>query len=160
LVLPFELSELPSCHLAVKTGGIFSDPVLLVDGKPVHAAKDGSFTVLGEDAAPVTVRLVNRGLDMIPDVSVEGRTVVLIKPLRWYDYAWCLLPVLFYLVALPGVLSGVLGAFMTYFNLRLFRTIKSPFAHYFIVALVSVLSLAIYFWGTFLVLHAMVPAKK
>jgi hypothetical protein len=154
LVLPFELSELPSCRLAVRTGGIFSDPVLLVDGKPVHAAKDGTFTVLSEDASPVTVALVTRGLDMIPDVKVDGRTVVLAKPLRWFDYAWCLLPILLFLVALPGALSGILGAFVTYFNLRLFRTVRSPFAHYFLVAFVSVAALAVYFWGSVIVLNA------
>jgi hypothetical protein len=154
LVLPFELPELPSCRLAVRTGGIFSDPVLLVDGKPVHAAKDGTFTVLSEDASPVTVALVTRGLDIIPDVKVDGRTVVLAQPLRWFDYAWCLLPILLFLVALPGALSGVLGAFVTYFNLRLFRTVRSPFAHYFLVAFVSVAVLAVYFWGSVIVLNA------
>ena len=158
MVLPFELSELPSCRLAVRTGGIFSDPVLLVDGKPVHAAKDGTFTILSEDASPVTIALVTRGLDMIPDVKVDGRTVGLAKPLRWFDYAWCLLPILLFLVALPGPLSGVLGAFVTYFNLRLFRTVRSPFAHYFLVAFVSVAALVIYFWGTLFVLSANAPA--
>lgn len=157
MVLPFELPELPSCRLAVRTGGIFSDPVLLVDGKPVHAAKDGTFTVLGEDASPVTVALVSRGLDMIPDVRVDGRMVVLAKPLRWFGYAWCLLPVLLFLVAIPGAVSGVLGAFVTYFNLRLFRTIRSPLAHYAVVALVSVAALALYFWGTLFVLSATSP---
>jgi hypothetical protein len=152
LVIPFELYELPSCRLAVKTGGIFSDPILLVDGKPVRAAKDGTFTVLGEDAAPVKIRLLNRGLDLIPDVKVEDEIVVLRKPLRWFDYAWCLLPILLFLVAIPGPLSGILGAFVTYFNLRLFRTIRSPIAHYIVVALVSVASLALYFWGSIIVL--------
>jgi hypothetical protein len=101
LVLPFELSELPSCRLAVRTGGIFSDPVLLVDGRPVQAAKDGTFTVLGEDAAPGKIRLLNRGLDLIPDVRVADRTVVLMKPLHWFDYAWCLLPVVMFLSPYP-----------------------------------------------------------
>lgn len=159
MVLPFELAELPSLRLAVRTGGIFSDPTLLVDGRPVHAAKDGTFTVLGEDAAPVKIRLLNRGLDLIPDVLVDDRTVVLMKPLRWFDYAWCLLPVALFLVAIPGVLSGVLGAFVTYLNLRLFRTIPSPFAHYTVVALVSIVALALYFWGTLFVLSAIAPAK-
>ncbi len=104
MVLPFELAELPSCRLAVKTGGIFSDPILLVDGKPIRAAKDGTFTVLGEDAAPVTISLLNRGLDLIPDVRVNDRTVVLMKPLRWFDYAWCLLPVLPNVVTSPPAL--------------------------------------------------------
>lgn len=159
MVLPFELSELPSCRLAVRTGGIFSDPVLLVDGKPVHAAKDGTFTVLGEDASPVTVSLLSRGLDMIPDVKVDGRTVVLVKPLHWFDYIWCLLPVALFLVALPGALSGILGAFVTYFNLRLFRTIRSPLAHYAVVALVSIATLALYFWGSLFALHALAPTS-
>ncbi|MES2459418.1 MAG: hypothetical protein V4671_02455 [Armatimonadota bacterium] len=157
MLLPFELAELPSCRLAVKTGGIFSDPLLLVDGKPIRAAKDGTFTVLGEDAAPVTISLLNRGLDLIPDVRVNDRTVVLMKPLRWFDYAWCLLPVLLFLVAIPGPLSGVLGAFVTYLNLRLFRTIRSPFAHYFVTVLVSVLTLAAYFWGSVIILSAVSP---
>ncbi len=153
MVLPFELSELPSCRLAVKTGGIFSDPVLLVDGRQVKAAKDGTFTVLGEDAAPVRIRLLNRGLDLVPDVRVEDRTVVLRKPLRWFDYAWCLLPVLMFLVAIPGALSGILGAFVTCFNLRLFRILRSPLAHYPLVALVSIAALALYFWGSLFVLN-------
>lgn len=157
MVLPFELSELPSCRLAVRTGGIFSDPTLLVDDKPVQAAKDGTFTVLGESAEPVTVRLVTRGMDMIPDVRVGDHTVVLRPPLRWFDYLWCLLPVLLFLVAIPGAISGVLGAFVTYLNLRLFRTIRSPFAHYFVVAFVSVAALALYFWGSVIVYSAMNP---
>ena len=157
LVLPFELSELPSCRLAVRTGGIFSDPILLVDSKPVQAAKDGTFTVLGENAEPVTVRLVTRGMDMIPDVRVGDHTVVLRPPLRWFDYAWCLLPVLLFLVAIPGAPSGVLGAFVTYLNLRLFRTIRSPSAHYFVVAFVSLAALALYFWGSVIVSSAINP---
>jgi hypothetical protein len=124
-----------------------------VDGRPVQAAKDGSFTVLGEDAAPVKIRLLNRGLDLIPDVRVADRTVVLMKPLHWFDYAWCLLPVLMFLVAIPGVLSGILGAFVTYYNLRLFRTVRSPFAHYVMAAMVSIITLALYFWGSFFVLN-------
>jgi hypothetical protein len=159
LILPFELSELPSCRLAVKTGGIFSDPILLVDGKPVHAAKDGAFTVLGQDATPVTIRLVNRGLDLIPDVRVDDRNVVLIEPLHWFDYAWCLLPIGMFLVAIPGALSGLLGALVTYLNLRLFRTIRSPLAHYAAVALVSIMALALYFWGSLFVLNGMTTPK-
>jgi hypothetical protein len=127
--------------------------MLLVDGKPIRAAKDGTFTVLGEDAAPVTLRLLNRGLDLIPDVKVGDRTVVLMKPLHWFDYAWCLLPVAMFLVAIPGPVSGILGALVTYFNLRLFRTIRSPFGHDVAAALVSIVALALYFWGSLFALN-------
>ncbi|MBC8102725.1 MAG: hypothetical protein H7Z41_09080, partial [Cytophagales bacterium] len=159
LLIPFELPELPSCRLAIQTGGIFSDPTLLVDGRPLSAAKDGTFTILGEDASPVSVRLIGRGLDIVPDVRVGDRTVTLLPPLRWFDYAWCLLPVLLLLAGFRGPLSGAAGAFVTYLNLRLFRTIPSPFLHYAVTAVVTLAGLAAYY-GITLVLLSYATAPK
>lgn len=156
LVIPFTLPELLSRRLAVRTGGIFSDPALLVDGRPVSPSRDGVFTVVSEGGAPVHLRLIGRGIDLVPDVRVgdedDARTVQILPPLQVWEYAWCLLPVFALLVFFRGPLSGLIGALITYANLRLFRGLPSPAARFVVTALVSAASVAAYYGVGYLLL--------
>ena len=155
--IPFTLPELLSRHLAVRTGGIFYDPVLLVDGKPAPQGKDGAFSVVSEEGGPVIIRLQGRSfIDPVPDVLVsaagEERTVVLLPPMRGWEYLWCLLPLIVLLVFVRSPISGLLGALVTYINVMVLYKAPNRSAGIARAGLVSVLVLAAYFGITYLLL--------
>jgi hypothetical protein len=155
LVIPFTLPDLLSRRLAVRTGGILTDPMLLVDGKPAPQGKDGAYAVIDEQGAPVNLRLVLRGLDVVPEVLVESypeRTVVVMPPLRWWEYAWFLVPLAVLLSVFRSPVCGLVGSFVTYLNLRVYRSIRHPVGRFVAVGLVSALSLAAYYGLAYTVL--------
>jgi len=75
-------------------------------------------------------------------VVIGDETVLLARPLAWYEYVWVGLPVL--LVFAGGALGALVGVVATYTSARIFRSDRGAFAKYVLTGLVSVLALVVF----------------
>ncbi len=67
-------------------------------------------------------------LDTIPQVRIDGETLRVVAPLRWYQKLWAGLPMLFVLIG--GLIGGLVGFLAMSLNSRVFRTDLPPLLHY------------------------------
>jgi len=65
-------------------------------------------------------------------VVIGDETVLLARPLAWYEYVWVGLPVL--LVFAGGALGALVGVVATYTSARIFRSDRGAFAKYVLPA--------------------------
>lgn len=139
-----EAPELPGRRVTVETAsGLFGAPRLLVDGVPVEKGNGGVYSVSRNDGDPVTFRFKGAGLDVIPLVEIDGkRTVRLVAPLQWYEYAWAGLPLALLLIG--GAIGGLLGAGAAYTNIAIFRSRTAAGARYGLSAFVTLAAVAVY----------------
>ena len=68
----------------------WSGPKLLVNGEPApKGTRRGEMVLQRNDGKQVTARWKTQflGLD-VPQLTVDGKTVYLVEPLKWYQWAW------------------------------------------------------------------------
>jgi len=122
---PIRLKGFGAQRVVVDTGGFFTPPRLLVNGKPASPGNKRGWYVLKTDygtRVDAQLRSTNP-LDPIPQLFIDGDQVSFAPPLPWYGWLWAAIPL--GLVVLGGVVGGVLGAVATYVNVRLLRTSMS-----------------------------------
>jgi len=71
-------------------------------------------------------------------VIFGNETIVLARPLTWYEYIWIGLPIL--LVFAGGGIGALVGVMVTYTSARIFRSDRGALAKYGITALISVVA--------------------
>jgi hypothetical protein len=131
---PISRSGFEGQDLSVETAGFFGGARVLHNGNPVERRK-GRFPVRSNQGQEVLIRLKSNFLDPIPKVIFGDQTIVLARPLTWYEYLWIGLPVL--LVLTGGALGAIVGVVATYASARIFRSDRSAIAKYALTALVS-----------------------
>lgn len=143
--IPLALAGFEGQDLAVDTGGLWRGPRLL-QGEVLapKGPRRGTVALRRNDGTPAVARIRPRalGLDPVPDVDVDGRTVHLSPPLAWYEWAWAALPVL--LLFVGGAIGGVAGVLAAHFNLRLFRSERGAAEKYSLTGLVNLAALVAY----------------
>src|SRR5882672_11047337 len=80
-------------NVAVETAGFFRGARVLHNGNPVERRK-GRYPVRSNRGQEVLIQLKSNFLDPIPKVIFGDETIVLARPLTWYEYLWIGLPVL------------------------------------------------------------------
>lgn len=135
--IPISRPAFKGQNLSVETAGFFRGPRVLQNGKPVDKCK-GRYSVRSNLGEEVLIRLKANFLDPIPKVIFGDETIVLARPLTWYEYLWIGLPIL--LVITGGGLGVLVGLAATYTSGRIFRSDRSVSAKYGITALVSVVA--------------------
>jgi hypothetical protein len=136
--IPISRAGFEGQNLAVETAGFFRGARVLHNGNPVEKRK-GGYPVRSNRGEEVSIRLKSNFLDPIPKVIFGDETIVLARPLTWYEYLWIGLPVL--LVFAGGALGALVGLTATYGSARIFRSDRGPFAKYGITAVISLLAL-------------------
>ena len=135
---PISRSGFEGQNLAVETAGFFSGARVLHNGNPVERRK-GRYPVRSNSGQEVLIQLKSNFVDPIPKVVFGDQTIVLARPLTWYEYLWLGLPIL--LVFAGGAIGAVVGITATYTSARIFRSDRGAFAKYALTGLVSILSL-------------------
>ena len=130
--------------LAVESPGIFTGPRLLVDGIPAEKGpRRGQFLLRRNDGRQVVANWKPKfmGLDF-PQLEIDGKLFDVVAPLKWYAWAWSVLPLC--LIFIGGALGGFIGAigFMT--NAKIFRSETNLVWKFFITAGVSFMSFLVY----------------
>lgn len=125
--------------------GFWSGPKLLVDGEPAPKGnKRGEMVLQRNDGRQVVANWKPQALGFdVPQLVVDGKTVNLVEPLKWYQWVWGGWPVL--LVFFGGALGAVAGIVGFSINARVFRTDMNDVLKYVVTGAVSVLAVAAYF---------------
>jgi hypothetical protein len=131
-------------NIEVQTG-FWTGPRLLVNGEPApKGSKRGEMILRRDDGRQVTASWKPQflGLD-VPQLVVDGKTVQLVEPLKWYQWVWGGWPiVLLFVGGALGAIAGMLGAVI---NARIFRAEISEILKYVVTGVVSILAVLVYF---------------
>jgi hypothetical protein len=131
---PFEHTDFEGRSLALRTSGFFAAARLVVDGAEVTATK-GKFALHDNQGLARELKLKASFLDPVPKVVLDGTTITLVSPLKWYEYAWMALPVV--LVFTGGALGALFGMTAAYSSARIFRSDRGLVAKYMLSGLAS-----------------------
>jgi hypothetical protein len=126
--------------------GFWSRAKLLVNGVPAQKGrKRGEMVLQRNDGRQVTAAWKPQflGLD-VPQLTLDGKTISFVKPLKWYQWAWGGWPVVLIFIG-GGVLGAIAGITGFKINAKVFRSGMSPIMKYAVSAAVSVLAVVAYF---------------
>lgn len=124
---------------------------LYLDGTEILGRR-GTFDLSEELNVPCVVKLKQQLHDIVPKVIVNGDSVEIEKPLKWYEYVWSGLGI--GLLA-GGALGGVLAFLIFRVNNLIFRSAKSITARYVVTLLLTALGYLLFlFIGG--VVHALI----
>jgi hypothetical protein len=125
-------------NIEVVPAGFITPAKLLVDGMPAPKGKNpGENRLIRNDGREVIVKWKPQILDM-PKLIVDGKTIYIVKPLRWYEWAWVALPVL--LVFTARAFAGFIGLIAYIVNAKIFRSDMNTLSKYALSLLVSLLA--------------------
>lgn len=138
---PVRLEGFEGQTLEIQPGGLFSGPKVFVNHQPAPKGKGREVILRRTDGTSVVATLKPSifGLD-VPQLVVEGKTIRVTEPLRWYVWAWIALPML--LVFVGGALGGIAGFFGLSTNAIIVRSKMNGFAKFALTAAVSGLVVA------------------
>jgi hypothetical protein len=125
-------------NIEVVPAGFITPAKLLVDGLPAPKGKNsGENRLIRNDGREVIVKWKPQILDM-PKLIVDGKTIDIVKPLRWYEWAWVALPIV--LIFTARAFAGFMGLIAYIVNAKIFRSDMSPLSKYAFSLLVSLLA--------------------
>jgi hypothetical protein len=147
---PVEIDGFEGHNLIVEVAGWFIKSSLIIDGESVaQGSKKGQFRLRRNDGSEVFAELRSGIIDPVPQISIEGKTIRVGKPLGWYQWLWAIglpfvLLVAFFALGLPvatGCIPLVVLVFPAMnFNLRIFHTGMDSPTKYTRTAIMSVLA--------------------
>jgi len=119
---PVHIAGFEGRDLVLKTGGFLSGAKVWIDGQPApKGPKRGEMLLRRNDGTEVAIKLNNANFfDPVPTIMVEGPKINVVEPLKWYQRAWCAIPILLILVG--GALGGGTGGAAVVINGWIFRT--------------------------------------
>jgi hypothetical protein len=126
--------------------GFFKGTQLLVNGQPARpGARRGEYLLTNDDDQTVTARFRNQafGLDY-PQLMVGKQFINIVPPLKWYMWAWAVLPLL--LVTFGGAMGGLIGLIASWANIRLLRQLWHWLARLAATLGITLLAVALWFF--------------
>jgi hypothetical protein len=148
--IPVRLPGFETQRPVVKTSA-FASPQLILRGQPVAKIK-GFMRPRNDANAEVAIRFKPRFLDPIPNLEVAGSVVELASPLKWYEYAWMMFPIL--LIFAGGLLGAMFGVVAVLLSTNVFRSDRPAVIRYALTGAISIASVAGYVVGVTMLLSA------
>lgn len=137
---PVKLEGFEGQTVELESAGLISGAKLLVNGQPAPR-KGNLMTLTARDGHPVNVTFKNNLFD-VPGLVVDGKTVLVVQPLRWYEWLWNGLPAL--MVFGGGLIGAMIGVIALSINIGLFRSQTNPFIKYIVTGAVSFAAVVLY----------------
>ena len=144
-IYPVTIPGFENQKIEVKRPGLFTGLKLLVNGQPAPKGnKRGRMLLRRDDGSEIVAawKLQFFGFD-VPKLIVDGKEIQVLKPLKWYEYAWSGLPVL--LVFMGGAIGGLCGVIGFILNAHIFRSSMSGYLKYVLTTVVTILTVVIWF---------------
>lgn len=139
---PVVLEGFEGQTIEVQSPGFFSGPKLLVNGRPAaKGPKRNQMLVKRNDGTDVIASWKSQVFDT-PQLVVDGKTIQVVRPLKWYEWIVSALPIL--LVFIGGALGAIIGLIAFGINTQIIRTYSSGPLKYFLVILISGLAVIAY----------------
>jgi hypothetical protein len=155
MIYPVNIEGFENQTIEVKPTGLFKGPQLLIYGQPAPKGnKRGTMLLRRNDGREVVATWKSKfiGLEH-PSLVVDGKEIIVFKPLKWYEYVWSGLPVL--LVFVGGGLGAFLGVLGFWFSISIFRSSIKGIFKYALVALITASTVAVYIVLGMLIIFAM-----
>jgi len=151
---PIRVEGCEGQNIEVRPSTMFTDPKLFINGQPASKGPNRKQMVLRRnDGREIIAMWKPRllGLD-VPQLSVDGKIIDVVEPLKWYEWIWSGLPIL--LIFSGGLIGGIIGFIGFTFSTKIFRSSLSTAAKYIASAGVSVLAVIVFFVAAAIVLGA------
>jgi hypothetical protein len=148
--IPVKLPGFDAQRPVVKTSALAA-PRLFLQGQAVPKTK-GFMRPRNDSNTEVAMRFRPRFLDPIPNLEVAGTVVELAPPLKWYEYAWMMFPIL--LIFAGGLLGAIFGVGAVLLSTNVFRSDRPALIRYVLTGAISVASVAGYVIGVAMIFSA------
>lgn len=128
--------------IEVRPPALFSGARLLMNGQPaLKGPKRGQMLLTRSDGRQVFAFWKPQLFD-VPQLVVDGKTVEVVKPLKWYQWLWSALPIV--LVFIGGALGALCGFIAFTVNANIFRSELPQLLKFLLTGVISVLSFFLY----------------
>ncbi|NTU83636.1 MAG: hypothetical protein HGA45_30410 [Chloroflexales bacterium] len=139
---PINLEGFEGQAIVVQPAGFLSGPKLLVNGQPAaKGQKRGQMVLRRNDGSEALATWKPQFID-VPRLIVDGQTINVAEPLKWYVWLWSGLP--FILVVVGGAIGAVVGMIGFGVNANIFRSSWPTAAKFAVSAIVSVVAVVAY----------------
>jgi hypothetical protein len=128
--------------IVYKPAGLVTPHALLVNGLPAEKGPKRGEMLLTRNDGQKVIATFKGGVFDAPKLAVGNLTVDLVKPLKWYYYAWSGLPIL--LAILGGAIGAITGFIAFSTNMQIFRSERGTLAKFGLTALVSLAAVMAY----------------
>ncbi len=142
--LPLTLPGLEDRAVTLRPAGFVAGAKLFVGETPAPKGKRRlTYQLRKNDGTWADIKLKPRLFDPVPQLECDGRRIVPVRPLHWYEYAWMALPIV--LAFSGGALSAfaVLGA--AHLNSRILRSDRALWLRYALTGFVSLAAVVAFF---------------
>ncbi len=140
---PLNLEGFEGQNIEVEPAGFLTPAKLLVNGQPAPRGKRPNENRLTRnDGREVIVTWKPQLLDM-PLLVVDGKTIPIVRPLKFYEWAWSVVPVGLVFTGKPFV--GLLGLVAFSINVNILRSERSTPLKYGLTLLITLLAGLIYY---------------
>jgi len=143
---PVKIDGFEGHKLAVTSAEMFANPKLLVDGQSAsQGQKRGEFILRKNNGSKVVAQVTAAylGFDPVPQLIIDGKTIQIMEPLKMYQWIWSGIPLFLFFIG--GVLGTLISILAFAINVRVFRSQRSSPLKYLITALVTIVSVGIYY---------------
>jgi hypothetical protein len=127
--------------ILLRPAGLFSSVKLIVDNEVLKPKWGGKFTLRRSDGTEVQARLRSNLVDPIPQLEVDKKMYLAVKPLPWYQVVWSGIPILLFFAG--GAIGIIFGLLAAYANTRIFRSGLQPALKYVVTGLVTIAALVV-----------------
>ncbi|MBX0330885.1 hypothetical protein K2Z83_24825 [Oscillochloris sp. ZM17-4] len=141
---PINLEGFEGQSISVQTASFLAGPKLLVNGQTAaKGPKRNQMLLRRNDGREVVADWKPQfmGLD-VPQIVVDGSTVSVTEPLKWYVWVWSGLPII--LILIGGLIGAVAGMIGFSINTSIFRSAWPAMAKFGLTAIVSLTTVVAY----------------
>jgi hypothetical protein len=140
---PFKINGFENQSLELQASGFFSSAKILVNGVQAEpGVKKNEVLLRKQDGTTVSVFIQNAFFDIVPRLVVQGETIQVVAPLKWYQYVWCGLTLV--LIIYGGAVGSVVSMVGFLLNIRIMRNTWGLPLKYLAVLLSHVVVLVVY----------------
>ncbi|HVH31259.1 MAG TPA: hypothetical protein VNA31_06300 [bacterium] len=133
---PVHLEGFEGQTLEIQPGGLFSGPKIFVNHQLAPKGKGREVILHRNDGRSVVATLKPRALGLdVPQLVIEGKTISVTDPLKWYVWMWIAWPLL--LLFVGGALGGMTGALGFATNMTIVRSKITGLAKFALTTAVS-----------------------
>ncbi len=142
--LPLTLPGFEGRSVTLRPAGFVSGAKLFVGETPAPKGKRRlTYRLRKNDGTWADIKLKPRLFDPVPQLECDGRRIVPVRPLYWYEYGWMALPIV--LAFSGGALGALVALGAAHLNSRIFRSDRAVWLRYVLTALVSVAAAVAFF---------------
>jgi hypothetical protein len=140
---PVTISGFENQKIELESSGFFSPSKLFVDGKKAEPGnKKNELIIQQRNGRKVSVFFQNAFFDTVPRLMVDGKTIIVVPSLKWYQYVVSGLTL--FLVFFGGALGAILGMIAFLMSIRILRSHLKNIQKYCLIFAIHAITMAIY----------------